>query len=340
MKTREHWIDAVRSLACLCVLTTHAPIPGNASGEGFISVINYYAMAGASVLFFMISGSLVFDRPKEMRPFLRTRLLRIFLPMCVWSVIFLSIDAITGERSPYETARCMLMIPFVPQVGVYWFIYVIFGIYIFTPPISTWLNNCKRTDCETILVVWVLTLLLPYARYISDDFATTVTPLNGMFYYFYGYIGFAVLGFYLRRYVRFGEIGFRHVAAAAAVAISPWVLYATTDIDHSDIQNRLSINVAALAAVYFLAIKHIRFPDRIGRMATDFANHSFGIYLVHFPIMRGLVWPMVEPYHIHYALQIPIIVITTAALSYGLVHLISYLPKAKYVVGLQQSKNQ
>ena len=59
VKNREYWIDAVRSFACLCVITTHAPIPNGSDGQSFISPFNYYAMGGASILFFMISGFVI-----------------------------------------------------------------------------------------------------------------------------------------------------------------------------------------------------------------------------------------------------------------------------------------
>lgn len=52
LKDREYWIDAVRSFACLCVITTHAPIPNSGGGASLIAATNYYSVAGASILFF------------------------------------------------------------------------------------------------------------------------------------------------------------------------------------------------------------------------------------------------------------------------------------------------
>ena len=66
----------------------------------------------------------------------------------------------------------------------------------------------------------------------------------------------------------------------------------------------------------------------------DFAQHSFGIYLVHLLVMRRILWPLLDDYNIHYGIQIPIIVFATAALSYLVVHLISKLPGSKYIIGL------
>ena len=112
------------------------------------------------------------------------------------------------------------------------------------------------------------------------------------------------------------------------------MLYLFPIVPHSAIQNRMSINMAALASVYFLIIKHIRWSDRMKKICYDFANHSFGIYLVHLIVMRRILWPLIEPLHLHYAIQIPLVVILTAGISYGIVHLLSKLPYSKYIIGL------
>ena len=63
------------------------------------------------------------------------------------------------------------------------------------------------------------------------------------------------------------------------------------------------------------------------RICYDFAQHSFGIYLVHLLVMRKVLWPLIGPLNLHYAIQIPLVVILTAALSYFVVHLISFVMK-------------
>lgn len=60
-------------------------------------------------------------------------------------------------------------------------------------------------------------------------------------------------------------------------------------------------------------------------------NGSEGVHLL---VMRKVLWPLLADYNIHYAIQIPLIVILTASISYIIVHLISKLPGSKYIVGL------
>ena len=331
---REYWIDAIRSFACLCVITTHAPMPNGSDGSSFIAIFNYYSVAGASILFFMISGALVLYKEKDVFPFLKKRLSRIALPMFIWSLFSLSTDYISGKLSGMEMLTKICLIPFYPQVGTYWFIYVIFGIYLVTPILAMWLNHSKRNDIRFYLYLWGLTLFLPYITCLDDRFNVVVEFRHGVLYHFYGFLGFAVMGFYLRRYVNIKQYKYKHVALLLALIVLPWLLYYFTEIPHSVIQNRMSVNVVAMCICYFIIIKRINLSSRAKQIVYDFAQHSFGIYLVHILIMRQLIWPLLWKYNIHYIIQIPLIVFLTALLSYSLVHLISKLPYSKYIVGL------
>ena len=334
LSDREYWIDAVRSFACLCVIMTHAAMPNDSDGKSFIAFFNYFSVSGASILFFMISGALVLYKEKDVFPFLKKRVSRIALPMIIWSVICLSIDYINGELCGKEFMRRVCLIPFYPQVGTYWFIYVIFGIYLVTPILAMWLNRSNERVILFYLGLWGITLFLPYLVCVDSKFNKIVGYSSGVLYYFYGFLGFAVLGFYLRRYINIEKIHFKHLAFLLIAIILPAILYFFTKIPHNVIQNRMSVNIVAMCVCYFVIIKHLPLSSKAKQFVYDFAQHSFGIYLVHILIMRKVLWPLLWDYNIHYAIQVPLIVFLTALLSYLFVHIISKLPYSKYIVGL------
>lgn len=331
---REYWIDAVRSFACLCVIATHAPIPNGSDGSYMVAVYNYLAVGGASILFFMISGALILNKERDTIPFLKKRLTRIVFPMVFWSIFFLFIKYFQGKYTIQDLLLRIIRIPLGPQVGVYWFIYVIFGIYMLTPILSVWLNKCSKKDLEFYLIIWCMTLFLPYLSLIDKRFLLLISYIRGYLYYFYGFLGFALLGHYLRRYVNISSIQRKYfILFIAIVALLPIVLYVLA-VPHDVVQDRMSINVVLLAICYFLLLKHFHYSPKWSSRFYDFAQHTFGIYLVHHYLMRNIVWSWFEPYNIHYAIQVPLIVIVTAALSYLIVHIISKLPYSKYIVGL------
>lgn len=331
---REYWIDAVRSFACLCVIATHAAIPNGSDGQYMVAVYNYLAVGGASILFFMISGALILNKERDTIPFMKKRVTRIVFPMVFWSLFFIGVKYLQGNFTSQEAVGKVLRIPFGPQIGVYWFIYVIFGIYMLTPIMSVWLNRCSKKDLEIYLMIWGITLFLPYLNIIDSRFMDLISYVGGYLYYFYGFIGFALLGHYLRRYVNISANQRRYFYLyIAVVAILPVVLYAMP-VPHSVVQDRLSVNVVLLAICYFVLLKHIHYSPKWSARLYDFAQHTFGIYLVHYYLMRDIVWSWFEPYNIHYAFQVPLIVVVTASLSYLIVHAISKLPYSKYIVGL------
>ena len=331
---REYWIDAVRSFACLCVITTHAPMPNHSSGQWVIPIVNYLAMGGASILFFMISGALVLYKEKPILPFLRTRVTRIFLPMVIWTAITLLLDVAGGEIGWRDFAGKMALVPFVPQVGMYWFIYDVFGIYLLTPLLASSLSRCSRRDVEFYLALWAVTLLLPYLQWIDPRFAGLYDVSSGYLYHFYGYLGFALMGYYLRRYVRVSHEWIKGTVTIAVSLAFMFAVYAFTSVPHCIVQGRMAFNVGVITVAYFLMFKHYRLSDTAKNVCYQFAQHSFGIYLVHLIVMRRMIWPLLQGYNIHYALQIPLIVGLTALLSYLLVHLLSRLPGSKYFIGL------
>ena len=103
------------------------------------------------------------------------------------------------------------------------------------------------------------------------------------------------------------------------------------------IGHRLSLPTMALCACYFryfIIIKHIPLKQKAERIFYNFAEHSFGIYLLHIYIIRHGLWPMFQEWALPTAVAIPMLVITGASASYLAVALLSHLPKSKYIVGI------
>lgn len=333
LKDRLYWIDAIRSFACICVLMTHSPIPSTVDGRIFIPVFNFCAVGGASILFFMISGALVLYKRQEFVSFIKKRISRIVLPMVIWTIISLVVECLEGEMGWNELPDKIWMIPFAPQVGTYWFIYVIFGVYLLTPVISTWLENTERREVEVMLLLWGSTLLFPFIQ--SGIVQRMIAFGDGYFYYFYGYLGFPVLGYYLRRYVNFEKCSWQLIVAPFIVVVCVMAVYPTNLISHTILQDRLALPAVLLAVCYFLFLKHVPISNVMKKVVYKFAQHSFGIYLVHILVMRSVLWPVLEPMQINHAIAIPMITFLTAMISFLIVWGIGrVLPFSKYVVGV------
>lgn len=103
------------------------------------------------------------------------------------------------------------------------------------------------------------------------------------------------------------------------------------------IGHRLSLPTMALCACYFcyfIIIKHIPLKQEAERIFYNFAEHSFGIYLLHIYIIRHGLWPLLQEWALPTAVAISLLVITGATASYLAVALLSHLPKSRYIVGI------
>ena len=200
-ENRLYWIDAIRSFACLCVLLNHSVIPGGTCGNEIIEPFRYFTVAGASILFFMISGALVFYKPKPLVPFIKRRLAKIALPTMIWTIIALLIMCLRHDMEWSQLPKSLMLMPFTHQFGAYWFIYVIFGIYLITPMVATWLEKCSRTDVLILLIVSAVAMTMPYLRIFEKDFSRALNSEAGSLYYFVGYLWICMIGYYIRKYV-------------------------------------------------------------------------------------------------------------------------------------------
>ena len=330
---RAYWIDAVRSTACLFVLATHVAMPGTPKGMA-MDLYNHFTMAGASILFFMISGALVLYKPKPAIPFLKQRVSRVVLPMVIWTLVSLLIDKFTTSLTWEAFFTKVMLIPFTPQQGIYWFIYAIFGIYLLTPIIATWLQHTTKRELQFYLAVWGFTLTVPYLTQIHKDIRGLIDYQNGMVYYFWGYLWAAVMGYYLRKYVNITRFKWWHFAVIIGIFAVPLALHLFTKLPIRTLNHRLSLPTVAMCICYFVVIKHIPLKRWAEKVLYNFAQHSFGIYLVHIYIIRHALWPVFQKLALPTPVAIPLLIVSGAAASYLAVKLLSYLPKSKYIVGV------
>lgn len=340
-KDRLYWIDAIRSFACLCVLVMHSLVDPHVfkacTGVMANHAYLFIATGGASVLFFMISGALVLYRPNPAVPFFKRRLLRIGVPVVIWTVVQLLIKVFSGELGWSEFWWRVPQIALSAQVGHYWFIYVLFGIYLMTPVVAWWLERCSRRELELYLGIWGAMLVLRYFTHVFPVVEVMFNTESGYLYHFFSYLWFAILGYYLRRYVNIPNFGLKHLAVllvTLAVAITAPLWLRRLGVPYLVLASRATLHFALAGTCYFLILKHLHYGPRMCRWLYIFAQHTFGIYLIHILVRKFVVWPFFSDCVINVAVMVPVVAVVVAAVSFLVVHLISKLPGSKYIVGV------
>lgn len=239
-KIRDIWVDWLRVTAIFLVLVVHSTEPFYLGGQGshiltasdacWVSFFDSFARACVP-LFVIASSYLQFPLHYSTGRFFKRRLLRVLVPFILWSVIY---ALIWGE--PVENFS-NLIYNFNYAAGHLWFVYMLFGIYLLMPLLSPWAEKVSRKELLFYLCICFFTTLIPLIRdWVGGSAPVIYGPSGipnpakyplwgeaswnsyGLFYYFSGFIGYMLLGLYLRRFAPVGSW-----AKTVAIAVPAWL---------------------------------------------------------------------------------------------------------------------
>ena len=342
MKQRILYYDIIRTLACLMVIMMHSPyeIPKGTPLENVPRIIASFLGACSYLttpcvpLFFMLSGALLLpcglDRP--VFSYVNKCLKRLVCPILLFTIVSLYFG-LNLDMINRPLLYRIISIPFSYQGhGVLWFLYVLVGLYLLVPIISPWLRQTSRRSIELYLSLWSVSLFYPYLeRYVWLETSTA-----GILYYFSGYIGYFLLGYYLREY----DISLKIMIPLTIVCIPLPVLnkYCGWNYDFYKAFWYLSAPVAIMSVTLFLTIKKIFIGKTLsgltGKVVNIISNYSLGIYLIHVFIMRLIVWKLPLVLNIsNYIVQSIVIFCLTLLITTFICWILSKLPFSQYVIG-------
>ncbi len=325
------YLDYIRVLAIFLVIGMHSPIPvENANGMvyAFITVL----CTPCNALFFMVSGALILPMKEDSwMPFLKHRLAKVVIPMLFWSAVTLIIQYWDGTKTATDIISDFGLLLFYPHANPnYWFIYVLLGLYLLTPILSPWIKKSNQSEIRYYLCLWVLalvTMLLSYANVKMPKIE------NAPLYYFGGWVGYFVLGYYLRSFnFRINYI-ICIICIVLPFVIYVWLKYASWD--YQKVMGYLSLLTALSATSYFVLLKRISL--RCG-LIEKMSNLSFGVYLIHILIRDNIVCRIPAIYSHGSLVMVLSIWALTLFLSFSIIYVITKFPYSKYLIGYSSNK--
>lgn len=328
---RDFGLDVVRVTAIAMIVLMHSPMPGSAPGF-LLSGLGYVTAAGVGLLF-MVSGALLLGEDMPCGQFLRRRFSKVLWPTLFWTCIYLLANWAMNAVTVADAARMLLSIPFSAQGhGVMWFMYTLAGLYLLTPILSRWLKGATQREVELYLLLWAVSLVYPYL----DLFGIAINESNtGILYYFTGYAGYFLLGYYLKTWGCKLHKSFLLICVAVALIVPALILPIWHQVDFYRVLWYLSLPVAAMCVIWFLCLNGIQF-NREPQLLTQISRLTFGVYLSHILIMRGVLWklPLIDA--IPGIPRIAVMAIVTFLLALLLSWLVSKLPKrlSRVIIGI------
>ena len=384
---RTVWIDWMRVAACFMVILVHSTEPFYLGGNGSLILTStdafwssfFDSFVRACVPLFIVASSyLQFPLHYSTGEFFRRRAIRILVPFIVWSIIY---ACVWGE--PASNFKNIIF-NFNYSAGHLWFVYMLVGVYLLMPLLSPWAEKVGKKELQVYLGIWLFTTMIPIIRdWVStDSLAITYGPTGiprqalfplwgeaswngyGTFYYMSGFIGYLLLGLYIRKFI--GELSW---GKTAAIAIPSWLagfaisfggflkrVYATCggEFPAEGIINDAvwwettwcndTVGVALMAIAWILVFKKINNSGKFFRnVLLPVSKASYGIYLMHLLILvpiAGAVrgWLGSGEEGLLGFWTTPVEIILSAVLAFTATALLSVLiqkiPKlGKYIVG-------
>lgn len=375
-ESRIVWVDVLRFIAIFMVICIHCSDPFNVSPEARSNPeYNFWGSVYGSFLrpcvplFVMITGLLLLPVRMQMGEFYRKRLMRIAVPFLLWSVLYNLYPWITGllgfppevisdtfayaspdaSQSLGSAVENILLIPF--RFNVYtvpmWYIYMLIGLYFYMPFFSAWVEKSTVEQKRVFLLLWGVTLFLPYAyQFFSPDlFGVSAWNSFGTFYYFAGFNGYLLLGYYLTKDVgawSLSKVLTVSIPLFAAGYIATYIGFKSMTANPACTEPEMELfflycspNVMMMTTALFMLVRQIRIDSPVAiRLFSNLTRCGLGIYLIHYFVV-GLGYRIADVLAIPISIRIPVTGIIVFCICWIVVALgFRLLPKqAKWIFG-------
>lgn len=348
-KKRIYALDLLRVVACYLVIQQHASEFYYIGENGSVPVLDstYWigimsAICRTSVpLFVMVSGYLLLPMSGTSSAFFRKRFTRILYPFLIWCVAYAVYFVFTRGNTWAQVVVDVLQIPinFGTRVGHLWYIYMLIGLYLLVPVLSPWLRSASKRELQGYLGLWALASCLPYIHLLFPEvLGECFWNPSPLLYYFTGFSGYLVLGFYLKQYGRFS------LPASVALLLLGYGITAgvfcariptAPDVPALELSwGFCTINVAMASAGLFSLFQALRTEGRglVGRWVTRVSSLSYGMYLGHIMVLN-FYYECLNDCFYSVLVAVPVISLCSFITVYLLMRLLSLLPGSKYIVG-------
>lgn len=365
------WLDFVKFIAIFMMIAVHCTdnvTPAERSEPWYNLWGSFYGsfMRPAIPLFVMVTGALLLPVRQNISAFYKKRLTRLVVPFIIWSVLYNLFPWITGllglsptvindffawaepDQSFSGALHNILMIPFnFSMLAVQmWYVYLFIGLYLYMPIFSAWIKQASIKEQQVFLFLWFISLFIPYLReYLTKDLWGTCSWNEfGLLYYFAGFNGYLLLGYYIVN----NDINFSW-SKLAIVGVPTFVVgYCITFFGFKSVTavpgqpaelvelffTYCSPNVLMMTLPVFLVVRKIQFSSVIiRRFSVSISTCTFGIWMSHY-LFLGPCYMLVESLPLHTMVKMIVCTILLLSVTWGFVYIVRKSGKiGKWIMG-------
>lgn len=300
-ENRLVWVDCLKFLAIIGVIGIHlsSSLLNNDilfSSNWFQGVFMSSFFRFAIILFVMASGYLLLRKQQSIYviPF---RIKRILVPFIFWLIAYALIKvfvngALGTSWDLFDLIEYLFM-GFLNPTNIsiqFWYVYMILGLYIFSPILSRWIQNAPIKEIEYLILIWVLISIF---QFFDMD-----SILLDYLRYFTGAIGYFVLGYYLtikeKRILHNRRFGLNLFILGTLITMFGTVILSYILADQSlffiqlgDITPGACLQGIGLFIIVFNT-DFSKIDKRITNLIVKVSISSYGIYLVNILVINLL----------------------------------------------------
>lgn len=301
-RARVAYLDRLRLLAMVGVVAVHVgalyatDLAAGGQALGFAwHLANLLDAAGrvAVPIFLMITGALLLGSDSSLSPQLvwRRRIVRVALPLLVWSAVYIVLGALTvPDYQPLEAVKRLIGKP--AEIHL-WYLYALIAVYLLLPLLRLLVKHASRRALLYVLGLWIVFSCL--WRAAAGLLPALALPDYANLDILGGYAGYVLLGWVLATIRKGPPPAFclaLFLAGVAVTACGTWVMTGRAGELNGVFYQYFMPNVAAAATGLFLLLRRgSRAAGEAPAWVSRAAGLSFGVYLSHLLFLR-LLYPL------------------------------------------------
>jgi len=341
------YINRLRILSIYAVITAHVTIWLTMSSQPFtfhwwLGCGLFYACFFSIPVFVMISGALLLDdsRHESLPEFYAKRLYRVGIPLVVWTAVYLWVrGSIDHEQLTF--GRIVQLILTAEPYYHLWFLYMMLGLYLVTPPLRTFVRYATRKE-RLFVIAGMLVLANAYLQ--TDTLLWN--HQRSIFTLFIPYIAYYLCGYELSRIDprKIPQIPWIYLALPVLICVIYLAAFSEAFIARQGgvgkrfVFDFFSPPIVLLSiAIFWAARLHdmtAKPPAGIRKTAVEWvASTTLGVYVLH-PLLLAYVARQIGKYAHNetFVAGIVIVPLFTFAVCYGVTSILMNIPVLRRTV--------